>query len=121
MMPPNNPMGGMPPQAGPMAPPQGGMPPQPPMQPPPQHMMPDGSMMPGPAMQNQRPAQPISRPPTAPPTMAPPPQGPTSQAGGGGNPLQMQQLQAAMLRGQPGVPQQGPGPVGAPPGMMPTG
>ena len=44
----NGPPGGMPPQAqGPQ-----GMPPQA------QHMMPDGSMMPGPPMQGQRPPQP---------------------------------------------------------------
>jgi len=55
-----------------MMPPAGGMPPQPgPMT---RHMMPDGQMMPGPAMPGMQPAQPTV------------------------DPMQMQQMQAQMMR-----------------------
>jgi hypothetical protein len=54
-----------------MMPPAGGMPPQ---QPQPRHMMPDGKMAPGPAMPGMQPAQPTV------------------------DPMQMQQMQAQMMR-----------------------
>ena len=67
-------------------------------------MMPDGTMAPGPAMPGQQPAQ---------PTMSP---------------QELQQLQAAMMRGQmptgggpQGGPPQGPAPQGPAPQGMPMG
>ena len=96
MMPPSE---QMPPQMGGMPPQAQGMPQAPqgagnPMGEPPMHMMPNGEMMQGEAMPGAQPAQPTI------------------------DPMQMQQLQAAMMRG----PENAPGmPVGPPTGTPPPG
>ena len=86
-------MNGMP-QQPPMGGPQGGPPPQAAPQAPPMQMMPDGSMAPGQAMPGADPAQPTL------------------------GPMEIQQLQASMMRQPQGQP-----PAGMPPqqGMLPQG
>ena len=107
-MPPQGPQGmpqgmppqGMAPQQPPMGGPQGGPPPQAPPQAPPMQMMPDGTMAPGQAMPGADPAQPTL------------------------GPMEIQQLQAAMMRqGPPQGQPQGQPPMGMPPqqGMPPQG